>query len=269
MNHVSNRHHDELPIHALIVSAGQGSRFGTHLPKQYVQVAGKTVLEHSAACLNMPKITDLTIVIAKDDKIAPSLPFDFDGPIHFTHGGAERFLSVKAGVDSIRQRVSSNAWVLIHDGARPCLPTADVHRLIGVVRELDKESMTHDASSRIVGAALATPVVDTLKLAQNHKASSDEISPCDAMAGVIDRTVDRRGLWQAQTPQVFRLHALQKMLDDVIHHHLMITDEASGFEHFGGQVVLVQGSRFNLKLTHPDDLAMIDLMLRHTQTPSP
>lgn len=262
MNHQSDTHYDDLPVHALIVSAGQGSRFGADIPKQYLKVAGRTVLEHSVARLNTSKVADLTLVVGKDDRMASSLFFEFDRPIHLTCGGAERFLSVKAGVDSIGQRVSSDVWVLIHDGARPCLAKEDVNRLIGAAHQLQKQSLASTSSVGAVGAILATPVVDTLKLAQNDE------NAVDGIGGLIQSTIDRRHLWQAQTPQIFRLHALQNMLDKVIAHQLMITDEASGFERYGESVVLVQGSRFNIKLTYPEDLAMIELILNHNH-PNP
>lgn len=249
-----------LPIHALIVSAGRGSRFGADVPKQYLTVAGRTVLEHGVACLNIPAVTDLTLVVAKDDTLVPSLDFEFDRPIYLTKGGAERFLSVKSGVDDIARRAVGDVWVLIHDGARPCLPADDLTHLIGAVRELEQLEQTDDKSYP-VGAILATPVVDTLKFARTQNPTS--LSDCECADGWICRTVDRHQLWQAQTPQVFRLHALQAMLDKVIADGLMITDEASGFEQFGRSVALVQGSRRNMKLTYPDDLAMIELMLRH------
>lgn len=183
------------PIHALIVAAGHGSRFGADIPKQYLHIAGKTVLEHSVACLNTPKITDLTLVVAKDDALASSLSFDFNQPIYTTFGGAQRFLSVKAGVDSISGRVSSDAWVLIHDGARPCLPTNDLMRLIEAVHQLEKREDSAAKSTKMAGLVLGTPVVDTLKLC-----SADESSAVD---GLIGRTIDRHQLWHAQTPQIF------------------------------------------------------------------
>lgn len=249
-----------LPIHALIVSAGRGSRFGADVPKQYLTVAGRTVLEHGVACLNIPAVTDLTLVVAKDDTLVPSLDFEFDRPIYLTKGGVERFLSVKSGVDDIARRAVGDVWVLIHDGARPCLPADDLTHLIGAVRELEQLEQTDDKSYP-VGAILATPVVDTLKFARTQNPTS--LSDCERADGWICRTVDRHQLWQAQTPQVFRLHALQAMLDTVIADGLMITDEASGFERLGQSVALVQGSRMNMKLTYPDDLALIELMLRH------
>lgn len=251
----------KLPIHALIVSAGRGSRFGADMPKQYLSVAGQTILEHGVACLNTPAIADLTLVVAKDDAFVSSLDFCFDKPIYLTDGGAERFLSVKAGVDDIARRVVGDAWVLIHDGARPCLPADDLRRLIAVVCILEQKQRQANGENHPVGAILATPVVDTLKFARTQNPTS--LSDCECADGWICRTVDRHQLWQAQTPQVFRLHALQAMLDTVIADGLMITDEASGFERLGQSVALVQGSRMNMKLTYPDDLALIELMLQY------
>ena len=235
-------------IHALVVAAGRGSRFGADTPKQYLQTLGRTILEHSVACLDVSDIDDITLVIAKDDQMATSLDFGCDKPIYFCQGGAERFLSVRAGVEEIFRRTGGDdVWVLIHDGARPCLLPSDVRRLIDTIKEFDVGSL----DNLPVGAILATPVVDTLKLAE-----------CKANQAHISYTVSRDNLWQAQTPQVFRLHALRQMLDYAIDNNLMITDEASGFEHLGRSVVLVQGSRFNIKLTYPDDLKMVELILQ-------
>lgn len=228
---------DMANIYALIVGAGRGNRFGSALPKQYTSIGDKTVLEYSVACLNHERICDLTLVIAQDDEIAKTLAFDFDKPIHFAIGGAERFLSVKAGVEHIiNHGAGLDDWILIHDGARPCLPVQDLTNLIHALDGLTDE----------VGAILATPVADTLKFVQNDN---------------IKHTISREHLYQAQTPQVFRAGALMSMLDDVCDKGLMITDEASGFEQLGQTVNIVIGSRQNIKLTYPDDVVMIQALL--------
>lgn len=224
-------------IHALIVGAGRGSRFGSALPKQYTCIGEKTILQHSVACLNHECIMDLTLVIAHDDDIARTLSFDFDKPIRFAIGGAERFLSVKAGVEHlVNHGASDNDWVLIHDGARPCLPKSDLDNLVGALDTLTDE----------VGAILATPVADTLKFAKDNR---------------IQHTVNREYLYQSQTPQIFRLAPLMRMLETVCEHGDVITDEASGFEQLGQAVKIVIGSRQNIKLTYPDDVAMIQALL--------
>ena len=226
------------PIHALIVSAGQGSRFGADVPKQYLPLLGKTLLQHSVSRLNIPQIADLTLVIAQDDKVAKNLSFDFELPIHWAVGGAERFLSVLSGVSSLRERgVHDDAWVLIHDAARPCLPLEDLQKLICTVQAPDFDA---------VGAVLGVPVADTLKWVEHQH---------------IIKTVDRSQLYQAQTPQIFRLSALCDMLQTVADTNTLITDEASGFEQLGQNVVMVSGSRLNIKLTYPDDLPLIEAIL--------
>lgn len=227
-------------IHALIVAAGVGARFGADLPKQYIRVANKTVIEHAVSCLNHPQIADLTLVIARDDDIASTLDFEFDQPIHFATGGAERFLSVKAGVAHIQALgAQDDDWVLIHDAARACLPKKDLSNLLEVIQRLSKDD--HQ-----VGAILATPVADTLKFAKDGK---------------ICHTLSREHLYQAQTPQIFRLKPLLTMLEFVQQNNLFITDEASGFEHLGQSVALVSGSSMNMKLTYPDDLALLERLL--------
>lgn len=228
-------------IHVLMVAAGVGSRFGADVPKQYLYIAGKTILQHAVCCLNHPSITDLTLVIASDDKVAQTLVFDFDKPIHFTTGGAERFLSVKSGVEYIKAcGAKDDDWVLIHDAARPCLPMADLSRLIEMAGDLS------DDLDKSAGAILATPVADTLKFAKD---------------GVVCHTVGREHLYQAQTPQMFRLKSLLQMLQFVCQNDVFITDEASGFEHLGQSVAVVMGSRMNIKLTYHNDLPLFERLL--------
>ncbi len=225
------------PIHALIVAAGKGSRFGTEVPKQYLKTQDKTILQHSVARLNHPQITDLTIVIAPDDKVASNLSFEFTHPIYFACGGCERFLSVQNGVKAIIERgASDDDWVLIHDAARPCLALSDLAALITKIQK----------TPNLIGAILASPVTDTIKFVENH---------------AIRHTIDRSQLWAAQTPQIFRLKALEKMLQTVIAKNLIITDEASGFEMMGEKIAIVPSKHINIKLTYPQDLMLIQALL--------
>lgn len=235
-NHQSH-HHPK--IHALIVAAGKGSRFGAAVPKQYLRLADRTVLEESIERLNVDGIDDLTLVLAGGDEYASGLDFEFSHPIRHAVGGAERWQSVHSGVQAIREHGGlDDDWVVIHDAARPCLPKVDLARLLDTL-----ESTSHD------GVILATPVVDTLKLATNEQ-------------GII-KTVDRSGLWQAQTPQAFRLNKLEWVLSQIAKDNLMITDEASGFEMLGLEVQIVQGSKLNMKLTYAEDLPLMELILQN------
>ncbi|STZ10050.1 2-C-methyl-D-erythritol 4-phosphate cytidylyltransferase [Moraxella caviae] len=234
-NSAANRTTAQPKIHALIVAAGKGSRFGASVPKQYLDLAGRSVLEHSVKRLNHAEIRDLTLVVAADDERVHSLDFEFAGKIDFAIGGDERWQSVHSGVAHIRASgAGDDDWVLVHDAARPCLPAADLQAII---------TASHTCTQNAL--MLATPVVDTLKLAQDEQ---------------VVRTVDRQNLWQAQTPQMFRLAALEKVLAAVSEQGLMITDEASGFELLGEAVQVVAGSRLNMKLTFAGDLPLLSLI---------
>lgn len=227
---------DTQQVHGLIVAAGKGLRLGADRPKQYLQITDKTVLEESVARLNVDALSDLTLVIAQDDEYAADLSFAFDGELFYALGGAERWQSVRNGVKSIRDRGAKDTdWVLIHDAARPCLPRADLMAVLTALKQT-----THD------GVILAAPVVDTLKQVDG---------------GSVVKTVSREGLWQAQTPQIFRLGALEKVLAEVATQGLVITDEASGFEMMGLSVEVVAGSRLNMKLTYAEDLPLLRFIL--------
>lgn len=225
-------------VYAMIVAAGKGSRYGADVPKQYLQVAGKTVVEHSVAQLAKSKhVTNCQLVIAKEDEVARQLAWAL--PMRFCIGGAERWHSVQAGVQAIiANGANEDDLILIHDAARPCVLADDIDRVVEA------------AMNEQYGAILATPVADTLKQV--------------AANGMINKTIDRSQLWQAQTPQVFRVGYLQQVLNAVAEKGLHITDEASGFEQLGYAIRVVEGSRSNMKLTYPSDLAMVGFLLEAT-----
>lgn len=241
---------DSPKIHALIVAAGKGTRFGAECPKQYLRIADQTVLEHSVMSLCDQRIGDLTLVHAADDAylspILSSLTATYHASINTAIGGAERWQSVQSGLQSIQNLGASlDDWVLIHDAARPCLPKADLAAVIDVIARIDAGGEKGDA------AILASPVVDTLKF---------------AVDSMIDHTVSREHLWQALTPQVFRLGVLMDVLDQVAKLGLMITDEASAYERFDKQVRIVSASKMNMKLTYTDDLPLLEMIIRHQKT---
>ncbi|MFL1731871.1 2-C-methyl-D-erythritol 4-phosphate cytidylyltransferase [Moraxella oculi] len=223
-------------VHALIVAAGKGSRFGADKPKQYLKITDQTVLQESVARLNVDELKNLTLVVAEEDGYVDGLSFDFDGRIRRAWGGAERWQSVMNGVNDIRNHgACDDDWILIHDAARPCLPKSDLMAVLAMLNHTKCE-----------GVILATPVVDTLKqVSQGH----------------VVKTVDRNLLWQAQTPQVFRLKALEEVLSQVAVCGMKITDEASGFEILGRKVEVVAGSRLNMKLTYAEDLPLLQAIL--------
>lgn len=204
---------------------------GGELPKQYLEVAGRTLLEHSLRALFACRpITRIIVVLHPHDQRAAALPLLADPRVECARGGAERCDSVLAGLDALAGRAAHNEWVLVHDAARPCVQPADIDSLIRAVVERD------------TGGILAEPIVDTVKQAGDD--------------GLVTRTLDRSRLWRAQTPQMFRLAELRSALRAAREQDAAVTDEASAMEQAGYPVQLVRGSAGNFKVTVPADLAL-------------
>ncbi|KAA0938382.1 2-C-methyl-D-erythritol 4-phosphate cytidylyltransferase [Psychrobacter sp. ANT_H59] len=264
-------------IHAMIVAAGRGSRFGASIAKQYTLLQGQTLLQHSVARLAESNYIDqCLLVVAQDDSTAQTLSFAL--PIYYAIGGTERWQSVQAGVEAmINAGADESDLVVIHDAARPAVPSHDIDAVIQA------------AMLEPYGAILATPVADTLKqsyivpntlltpahdtrLSHQQLNTQPEIannqSGYDTPHTYAQKTIDRSHMWQAQTPQVFRLGQLQRVLNYVAEHNLAITDEASAFEYLELPIRLVTGSRQNIKLTYPDDIILLTAILKAQFAPS-
>ena len=239
-NALSEPHTGFENVYVLVVAAGTGSRFGANIPKQYVEIAGQTILQHCIESLaTSGYIKSVCLVISVKDEMAKQLNFSL--PVQLVSGGAERWQSVLAGVNAIaEQGIEDNSLILIHDAARPCVMSKHIDAVIEA------------AMNEQYGATLGVPVVDTIKRIKKDDNSSYPY---------IQETVDRRNLWQSQTPQVFRASALQQVLNEVTEQNLSITDEASAFEVLNYPIRMVEGSRTNLKLTLPQDLALIEWLL--------
>jgi len=210
---------------------------GSEVPKQYLPLAGRTVIEHTLWRLaGHPLVVRVAVAVAADDDRFASLLPRLPANVVAVTGGAERCHSVLAGLSRLAAEGAADDWVLVHDAARPCLRRDDLDHLV--------DSLAGDA----VGGILAVPVRDTLKR-------------CDG-AGVIEDTVDRSALWQAQTPQMFRLGALSAALEAALATGRIVTDEAQAMEMAGHRPRVVAGHGDNLKITHPEDLALAALVLR-------
>jgi 2-C-methyl-D-erythritol 2,4-cyclodiphosphate synthase/2-C-methyl-D-erythritol 4-phosphate cytidylyltransferase len=215
-------------------AAGHGRRMGAHdgLPKQYLPLAGRTVIEHALApFLADPACLGAIVALAAGDAVFGSLAVARDPRVMTVTGGRERRDSVCAGLAALASRAEGDPWVLVHDAARPCLPATDLTALLASLAQSPD------------GALLAVAVVDTLK-----RSGAD---------GAVDATVSRAGLWRAQTPQAFRLARLAEALA----RHPTATDEASAVEALGDRPRLVAGSPDNLKITAPADLAPAERQL--------
>lgn len=218
---------------ALIPAAGVGARFGAGKPKQYVEINGKTVLQHTVDILAVhPQIDFVAVIVSPEDQLFQTAS---DKVGVFRVGGETRAETVRNGIDALLQQhhVSGSDNILVHDAARCCLPPEALTRLID------------EAGAAAEGGILAVPVADTLKRADS--------------AGRIHETVARAGLWQAQTPQLFQTALLQQAL--ALADLSDITDEASAVEKLGVQPRLVLGDTRNLKLTLPQDEVMVRLLL--------
>jgi len=235
-------------LHVLIPCAGTGSRMGLKQPKQFESLAGQPMALHAInTFLSMPEIASVWVGVSEENKELPqelpkaSWPKDSRFNLSTT-GGATRADTVvntlkamtKAGIDQ-------DAWILVHDAARPGLTVEAARRLIQAVTE----------HVYVSGGILAMPMADTLKL----------ISPQNPEC--IGKTLPRDGLWLAQTPQMFRLMALTEALEAAINNKFEVTDEASAMERAGCEPLLVPGEWRNIKVTYPQDWALMDQILTH------
>lgn len=221
---------------AIIPAAGTGSRMGADLPKQYLQLAGKTVIQHTLSRFgDHSQISGIVLALSSQDKIWDKLQYQCPKKLIRAEGGAERCHSVLNALSALSEHASEQDWVLVHDAARPCLQADDIDQLI---RELGNHS---------VGGLLAVPVRDTMKRTDNN--------------GVVQETVARENLWHALTPQMFKLGELHDALTRTIADGIEVTDEASAMEYVGKQPGLVKGRWSNIKITHPEDIALAEFYL--------
>jgi 2-C-methyl-D-erythritol 4-phosphate cytidylyltransferase len=215
---------------AIVPAAGIGSRMGAECPKQYLPLAGKTILEHTLTrLLSHPAIHQVVVALAPGDQWFDTLAIAADPRIQRVNGGAERAFSVLNAL-----RVAQGEWVLVHDAARPCLTHGDLDILLAT-------------AMRCGGAILGSRVRDTMK-------RTDE-------AGNIIATVARDQLWHALTPQMFPTLLLQQALEQGLAQGATLTDEASAMEQAGFTVQMVEGRADNIKVTRPEDLALAALFL--------
>ncbi len=220
----------------VVPAAGSGARMGADCPKQYLELKGSAILQHTLdALLGLPLLQAVMVALAQDDTRWAGLAAARDERVKTTRGGAERADSVLACLRALESQADPEDWVLVHDAARPCVSQAELEKLV--------DSLKNDP----VGGLLALPVSETVKRA-------------DAGQRVAD-TVDRRSLWLAQTPQMFRYGMLRAALESAAERGLAVTDEASALEQAGHAPRLVAGSASNIKVTRPADLPMAERYL--------
>ncbi|NKY69192.1 2-C-methyl-D-erythritol 4-phosphate cytidylyltransferase [Corynebacterium mucifaciens] len=213
---------------AVVAAAGQGTRLGAEVPKAYVELGGRTLLERSVA--TMSQVADHVVVVVSPDMEARARTALAAHDVQLVHGGAERADSIYAALNAISL---DDACVLVHDAARALTPESMVSRVAGAV---------------VGGAPAVVPVVpvsDTVK-----RVARD----------VVEETLDRSVLRAAQTPQGFDLRFLRDANEKYLAQKpsFVATDDASLMEWFGVPVTTVEGDAMAFKITTPLDLQLAE-----------
>lgn len=219
---------------AIVPAAGSGTRMGLELPKQYLDLLGKPLLWHALrALVDTPEVSAVYVVLAPTDEHWAQFDWRDLGeklrPIY--HGGATRAMSVTQALRALQDEIAPQDWVLVHDGARACITPEQISHLI--------TTLANDP----VGGLLAVPVADTMKRVDAE--------------GRVAQTVPREGLWQAQTPQMFRYETLL----DALQAHADVTDESSAIQAAGLAPRLVAADVTNFKVTFAQDVALATQIL--------
>jgi len=244
---MASGNHSKKQCHALLPTAGTGSRLGGELPKQFQLLAGKPMVSYalkafdetsriqsiwigvSPGFINNPVLQEI-VISGMDVHVVPT-------------GGPTRQETVRNTLAAMLQSgIAEDDWILVHDAARPGITPQLINKLIDSVQ----------ASTS--GGILAVPLADTLK-----QADLDSV-----VAGNIphsERNIPRDHLWQAQTPQMFGLKQLHDALENAIRLEADVTDEASAIEFTGTKPLLIEGAACNFKVTHPADWDLMQLLL--------
>jgi len=235
-------HHDNSIItalnmprfHVIIPAAGNGSRMGADAPKQYLNLHGKTLIQHVIKVFDQSaRVNSIHILINQEDVHWRSTYLHSSSKLQVHYCGADtRAGTVLNGLEAIQNQVEADDWILVHDAARPGLSNLLLNQLLNTL-ENDE-----------VGGLLAMPLADTLKRADGERR--------------VSATIPRNDLWQAQTPQMFRYATLKKALAEF---DGSPTDEAEAIEALGLKPKLVTGELRNLKVTYPQDLAVLSALL--------
>ena len=220
---------------AVIPAAGVGKRMQADRPKQYLELHGHTVLEHTLSrFLDHPRISGVVVAVTDGDPYWQELAISHP-KLMTASGGEERCHSVLNALQVLRAQADDNDWVLVHDAARPCLRREDIDHLIETLAQ------------HPVGGLLGLPVADTVK-----RTGADD---------AVIETVPREHLWRALTPQMFRLGELYDALDTALKNNRLVTDDASAMELAGKAPKMVEGHGDNIKITRPQDLRLAELYL--------
>jgi len=234
-----------MKVAAIIAAAGLGVRMQQDTPKTYLQLAGKPILVHTLEVFErVADVHEVLVVVHPEDlvfcqeEIIDAYPLK--KVLRLVPGGKERQDSVYNALKVLWKKEDELDVVLVHDGVRPLVSPAQVRQVVAAAR-------------RHGGAILGIPCQDTLKRVNSRKE--------------IIATVDRRELWQVQTPQAFRAALLWRAYQEAMERGFYATDEATLVVALGDTVVLMPSSPLNLKINTPDDLKMAEAILCARRTP--
>ncbi|WP_339050197.1 2-C-methyl-D-erythritol 4-phosphate cytidylyltransferase [Rickettsiella endosymbiont of Xylota segnis] len=224
---------DSTNYFAIVPAAGVGNRMQIDLPKQYISINGKKILEYTLnTLLRYQKFKKCVVVINKKDKHWSALQFSSPHLLTIL-GGKERCHSVFNGLLALKGFAKKDDWILVHDAARPLLHEGDIDKLI------------MGLNNHPIGGLLGYPIKNTVKHFDNQRFE----------------TLDRKKLWVAVTPQMFRYHWLFNALNSAIKKNQFPTDEANAIELFGQQPKMIEGRTDNIKVTDKEDLNLLDYYL--------
>ncbi|ALD15354.1 2-C-methyl-D-erythritol 4-phosphate cytidylyltransferase [Buchnera aphidicola (Aphis glycines)] len=220
-------------ILAVVPAAGIGKRMLLDIPKQYIKIKNRTILEYTlTTLLSHPSISHIVVSLHKKDNYFHKLSISSNTRITPVIGGKKRIDSVLSGL----LNPTNARWVIVHDAVRPCLSHQDLEKLISIIK-INK-----------IGGILARPAFDSIKYVHENKK--------------ISYTIARKKLWHALTPQLFPVNLLRFCLEKSIRDNVNITDESSALEYCGYHPLIVLGSYKNIKITFPEDLVFAEIYLK-------
>lgn len=227
----------ETKIWGIVPAAGVGERMAADVPKQYLLLDGKPVLQHVIEKLiHHSQIEKIVVALHPDDQHWQTLPIANNPKLIIVQGGAVRAESVHNALQALKIIAHADDWVLVHDAVRPCIQTESIDSLIDNIME------------HPVGGLLGVSICDTLK----HVDDNNQVK----------KTLPREQVWQAQTPQMFRFSLLEEALEKAQVAGYAVTDEASAVEQLGHAPLMVTGDSRNIKVTFPGDIHIAEQFLK-------
>jgi len=228
-------------IWVIVPAAGLGQRFGSKIPKQYATIRGRAILYRTIDRLaGLSSVRTILVGLHPDDIWWDHTELGSGSAIQTFLGGQTRMQTVFNGLKQVVEKAHPDAWVLVHDAARPLVKVQDIKRLLAL------------AGTDTNGGILACRSLDTLKIA--------------SQAGRVERTEDRNTLWQALTPQLFPARTLLAAVAAALRAGIPCTDEAQAMENSGFQPRLIESGRDNLKITTPSDLVLAEALFEQQES---